>query len=300
MWQRWSGHSPTAPSDGDESSRFHRPIVEPGSSPACAILIHSQGSRIARISDVTSDPATSYRSSHLDKGEDYDRDLSRGFGQYMTVREHEILGRVVARLFPRGVPAYLDFACGTGRITRHMEGMAAQAWGIDVSPNMLRTAGSKCSRAQFILADATQDALDLPPLDLVTAFRFFPNADDPLRHAALDAIHRLLKPGGYLILNNHRNSSSLHRLLTDRDRRSVGIGQWQLKKILRQHGFQTVRSYGIGVWFLRYRFDRPSVLESRTVRLLEPLSRIRMLDLICPDSVIVARRSGRRKDVRRR
>ena len=69
-----------------------------------------------KIEHTGSEEDVDYRSSHLQKsGEDYDRELERGdFDTYMAVHEAELLESIVKRLYPRGVPRYLDFACGSG------------------------------------------------------------------------------------------------------------------------------------------------------------------------------------------
>jgi SAM-dependent methyltransferase len=236
---------------------------------------------------------TDYRRSHLKKGPDYDDDLSQGdFDTYMTARECELIERIVHRGFPGGVPRYLDFACGTGRITQVVEPVAVESYGIDVSEAMLDTARAKCLRTTFIRADLTTRPIPLPPFDLVTAFRFFGNAQDELRAAALDAIRGVLAPGGLLILNDHVNPRSLHRRLLrlrghapDR-----GLAPRDLSRLLAAHGFDVVRAYGIGLWMLRARWNVPSVMRSRIVHTIEPLSRIPPLVSLCPDIVIVARR----------
>jgi SAM-dependent methyltransferase len=157
---------------------------------------------------------------------------------------------------------------------------------------MLDVARPKCPRTTFIRADLTTRPVPLPPFDLVTAFRFFGNAQEELRAAALEAIRGVLAPGGLFILNDHVNPRSLHRRLLrlrghapDR-----GLAPGTLRRLLTAHGFDVVRAYGIGLWMLRARWNVPSVMSSRTVRALEPLSRIAPLVPLCPDIVIVARR----------
>jgi SAM-dependent methyltransferase len=234
-----------------------------------------------------------YRLSHLEKGADYDEELSRGdFDTYMSVRESELVARILKRRFPDGVPRYLDFACGTGRITQVIEPLADESYGVDVSQAMLDVARGKCPRTTFIRADLTAEALPLPPFDLVTAFRFFGNAQDELRAAALDAMRRVLAPGGLLIANDHVNPGSLHRrLLRLRgNRRDGGLPPRELLRLLAAHGFEADRWYGIGLGMLRSRWNAPGVARSRIVRALEPLSRVPALAPFCPDLVVVARR----------
>lgn len=244
-------------------------------------------------SATTPSAQNDYRNSHLAKGEDYDRDLSRGdFNTYMTDREKEILTRVVSRLFPGGVPRYLDFACGTGRITSMVAPLAKEVFGVDVSANMIEQARLKVPQGTFLVRDLTTESAGIPPVNLVTSFRFFGDAQDELRRGALRAIHDLLVPGGYLIINSHLNPQSLHNMLLRASHKPVhGDLRWsQLRRLLEAGGFRTVERHGIGLWLVRHKWNRPEVLQSTRARLLEPLSRIKPLTSFCPDAVIVAQR----------
>src|SRR6185436_6830497 len=104
-----------------------------------------------------------------------------------------------------------------------------------------------------------------PPVSLVTSFRFFGNAEQSLRAAVLGALKRRLAPGGYLIINNHRNPWSaldtLYRLAGGTSDLDLTYGK--LARLLHSNGFRIVRTYPIGVWLLRHRMIQTSILESR-------------------------------------
>ena len=209
---------------------------------------------------------TTTGSSHLEKGEGYDRNISSGgFDTYMADRKRENLSRVIPQLFPDRIPRFLDFACGTGRITQLMEQMAEQSFGVDVSESMVEQARRKCTRTTFIIRDLTRDESPVESVDLVSAFRFFGNAQDELRASALLAINRILVGGGYLILNNHRNPLSIRNLMLRPSGRMplVDLSYGKLKKLLKDAGFRIVRGYGIGFWVIAYRHERPEILTSR-------------------------------------
>lgn len=234
-----------------------------------------------------------YRYSHLQKGEDYDCSLSCDpFDAFMASQEQKILGAVVPRLFPRGIPRYLDFACGTGRITHFLESHAEESYAVDISEKMQEQARRKCSRTTFFLGDVTRENLGVPPANLVTAFRFFANAQDDLRRAVLAAMSKLMLPHGYLIINHHRNRWTLGNLLQTVRFRKVNedLSYFHLAQLLRDTGFQIRRTYGVAWWFISHHLNRPWVMNSRVVNLVEPPSRVRPLALICPDIVIVAQR----------
>lgn len=237
--------------------------------------------------------ATGYRASHLSKGADYDAAIAQGpFDRYMSDIERQVTLRLVDRLFPHGVPRYLDFACGTGRILSAVASRAHEACGVDVSETMLEQARTRCGHARLLLSDLTRDPADIGRFDLITAFRFFGNAEPPLRVAALRALSARLNPGGYLIVNNHRNRSSARNLLLSArgDEPWGDLSYLGLKKLLRAATLEPVRAYGVAFWFVRASLDRPEVFASRTVRLIEPVSQWPAVAPLCPDVIVVARK----------
>ena len=234
-----------------------------------------------------------YRTSHLKKGEDYDRDLAVGdLNTYMALREREILTRVMPSLFPGGIPRYLDFACGTGRVTQTIAPLARESFGVDVSETMLEQARRKCPGTTFFVRDVTRDGPPVTGVDLVSAFRFFGNAQNELRVAVLRAINAMVADGGYFVLNNHRNPGSL----TARLRRLRGTPETmdltypKIERLLADAGFRVEQVHGIALWVVRAKLEHPRVLFSRMARVMEPLSRLPLAYRVSPDMVIVARK----------
>lgn len=236
-----------------------------------------------------------YRQSHLAKGQDYDAYIARDpWSHYMARLEERLLTDLVARLFPEGLPSALDFACGTGRITRVLERLARRTWAVDVSETMVAEARRKCPRTTFVVQDLTTRDLPIEPVSLATAFRFFGNAEDALREAALAAIRRHLRPGGHLVINNHRNPGALQERLNrlTGGTATLDLDHAKLRRLLRRSGFEIEHARGIGLWLVHHRTLRATVLESRLARVLEPLSRLALAAPLCPDAVIVARKTG--------
>jgi SAM-dependent methyltransferase len=235
-----------------------------------------------------------YRHSHKDKGDNYDADIaSTPFDAYMDRWEWHYLSTLLPRIFPSKVPRYLDFACGTGRITHRIEPYAEEAYGIDVSESMLSVARQKCQKTRFECVDLTSAPLDLGVFDLVTAFRFFGNAQQELRVAALQAIARHVRPGGYLVTNNHRNPRDLLHLLhavTGRGRDTADLTPSLFRRMLRSVGFHVVEQHPIGSWLVRSRLMTAKVLESEWSGRLERLLSHQLLVPLAPDALLVARR----------
>jgi SAM-dependent methyltransferase len=108
----------------------------------------------------------------------------------------------------------LDFASGTGRITAFMENLADAVTGIEISQSMCDIALKKVRHARILCADILAPGSPIEgKYDLITAFRFFLNADPSLRLPALKSLAARLKDRqSVLVFNNHGNLWS-HKLL---------------------------------------------------------------------------------------
>lgn len=196
-----------------------------------------------------------YRLSHAnpEKGASYERDFRESqFLSFLWRREQAILDDVLRRRFPAGEPRCLDFACGTGRITEHLVRRGGRVTGIDVSASMLEQARARKLDVELIQADLTRDdVLAKREFDLITAFRFFPNAQDPLRLAVIKALASRLADGGVLVFNNHINASSTMCLLW----RALGkpvtsfrpMTYGESARLIEDGGLQLLECHAIGV-----------------------------------------------------
>lgn len=162
----------------------------------------------------------SYRESHKYEGkgaeyEEYYR--TDAWEKFLWSREQEVILIILQKYFADKEIDLLDFACGTGRIAALLEDRVKTSTGVDVSGSMLAIARNKLRRTEIIEADITaEDALKGRKFNLITAFRFFLNAEPQLRSAAITALAELLAEDGILVFNNHHSLGSpwirlLHR-----------------------------------------------------------------------------------------
>jgi ubiquinone/menaquinone biosynthesis C-methylase UbiE len=233
-----------------------------------------------------------YRLSHQARGSSYDGVLAAApFDSYMARLEKQYLQGCVKTLFKDARPRYLDFACGTGRITQTVAPLCAEAVGVDISDSMLEQARRKCAGVRFVHADLTRSEVDLGHFDLATAFRFFGNAQDELRETVLHALRERLRPQGVLILNSHRNPHALSSLLQSMTGESDGMDlhYFKLRSLLQRHGFHIEEARPIGVWMYRSRLLNQNHAPDRAARLERRFSSP-WLAPIAPDVVVVARR----------
>jgi ubiquinone/menaquinone biosynthesis C-methylase UbiE len=199
----------------------------------------------------------SYRESHKyeGKGAEYEAYYqNKAWQRFLWSREQEIILRILEKYFSGRDIHLLDFACGTGRITELLENRVKTSTGVDVSGSMLAIARKKLKRTEIIETDITaENVLKSRKFNLITAFRFFLNAESELRSAAIRAIAELLDEDGYLVLNNHHSTGSPWiKLLDARHRKKNPEGTFnvmsieQVKKLVEEAGLEIIEIYPVG------------------------------------------------------
>jgi predicted TPR repeat methyltransferase len=197
-----------------------------------------------------------YRRSHdsADKAERLDSAYRPGtFDAWIGRYERQLLQAIAAALATSAPVSLLDFACGTGRVVLDLAPAVADAVGVDISESMLEVARARGTDVDLICGDLTVDDELLPgPFRLITAFRFFLNAEPVLREEAMGALASRLSPDGLLVFNVHENSRSLRaaRLWLDRARRAEGpsvLRDREARALVDRAGLRVVNRYGIGL-----------------------------------------------------
>lgn len=211
--------------------------------------------------------ANSYADSHkkCGKGASYDEHYAVDpWRRFLWCREKLALADFIKDFFEDKDIYLLDFACGTGRIVGFLEDRVTEAVGVDVSQSMLDKAKQKLIRAELIKADIIKDnVLKGRKFNLITAFRFFLNAETELRKAALKALVPLLDEGGYLVFNNHRNRTSpLTRFKYNRCHRKRNFMSMQeMRDMVSEAGLEVVKIYPVGFMPL-YKIKLPHALNN--------------------------------------
>ena len=197
-----------------------------------------------------------YRNVHMssDRARYYENKIYEENSADETIwhMEREYLNEVVERLV-RSRDRYLDFACGVGRVIGFLADRFETTQGVDISESMLHSARKKNIDAEFIKGDITQNA-DIVggDYDLVTAFRFFLNAQDSLRHTVMKALWGKLAPHGVLVFNIHNSKPSLlwlQNCITDLflGRRKASMSRDQVGELVEQAGLKVLETKAAGV-----------------------------------------------------
>jgi SAM-dependent methyltransferase len=223
-----------------------------------------------------SERAEDYRQSHTraGMGKSYHKQfIDGGIRSVYWKLEKSFLKRVVLPQSAADWPlAVLDFACGTGRVAGFLHSLGCEVVGVDISQSMLQAAESFESGPTYLQIDLTRESLpgEISPrqdkFDVVTAFRFFPNAQPELRLEGIRALAPLVRQDGLLLISHHRNPKSIWRRL------SISFGgpkcdldNSELVKLIESHGFRLHTRRSIGFLPLRHKWKIPF----RVVWLLE-------------------------------
>ena len=155
----------------------------------------------------------------------------RGFRAFVTpLLRYATQGRPGLRL--------LDCGCGTGANVE-MLGRYGRAWGFDLSETGLRI-GREAGRTRLARASVAAAPFPGASFDLVTSFDVLYSLEDRDEQAAIAEMYRLLKPGGFAIVNVAAMQALRgdHSVLSHEIRRYVRA---ELGAKLRAAGFEIVR-----------------------------------------------------------
>ena len=111
-----------------------------------------------------------------------------------------------ARAVPlESVSALLDFGCGCGRVARHWAGLSGcQVHGCDRDAGAVRWCRAHLPFGRFV-RNRLQPPLpyDRAQFGLVYALSVFTHLPDALQRRWMEELHRVLAPGGHLLLTTH-------------------------------------------------------------------------------------------------
>lgn len=201
----------------------------------------------------------SYSESHKKPGKGLSYEASFETQKYRKMiwqLEKFYLKKILEENFNNEKIIHLDFACGTGRILKFLEDKTEISIGIDISNEMIKVAKNNV-KSEIIEGDITKEnLLKDKKFNLVTAFRFFPNAEENLRVGMLDNIVPHITNNGYLVFNNHRNKDSFLekciRLIFRKKYR--GMNMKEVKLMVKKYDLELLRVYSMG--FFRDCFKR--------------------------------------------
>lgn len=132
---------------------------------------------------------------------DYATRVLRPVEVLLLIRHREQLGGRV-----------LELGCGAGRITGYLVALGREVTGLDVSPQMIAECRRRYPAGRFVegdIEDLSQFA-DGSLAVVLAGFNVLDIFSDARRRQTLREIHRVLAPGGLLIMSSHNRAYLPH------------------------------------------------------------------------------------------
>ena len=134
-----------------------------------------------------------------------------------------------------------DIGCGPGYVTRHLHGLGLDAFGIDLSPEMIAIAKRDYPDLRFEVGTMTHLDLANDSLTGVLAFWSVIHVPDHSVPEVFGQFRRVLRPGGLLLVGFHVGDEARHTS-EGYSGRSINVDSYrrrpdQVARWLRQAGF---------------------------------------------------------------
>jgi ubiquinone/menaquinone biosynthesis C-methylase UbiE len=169
----------------------------------------------------------------------------------------ELRDAILRRAGPRPADRVVDVGAGTGLLTLAFAKRVERVWAFDISPAMVEYLRAKAASAGFENVDAVvASALSLPLVDaaaeLVVSNYCFHHLSDRDKRRALSEVHRVLVPGGRVVIGD----MMFRPALTDaRDRRVVAQ---KVRSLIGKGPTGVARLAKNGLRFVIVRWERPA------------------------------------------
>lgn len=133
-----------------------------------------------------------------------------------------------------------DLGCGPGYVTAHLGGLGLNAFGVDLSPTMIELAREAYPDLRFEVGSMT--ALDIGDEALGGVLAWYSTIHTPPEElpAVLTEFHRVLAPGGHLLLAFFQADDDAEVLAQPFDHKVTTGYRWSLDgaaELLRKAGF---------------------------------------------------------------
>lgn len=103
-----------------------------------------------------------------------------------------------------------DVGCGPGYVTRHLHDAGVEAFGVDLSPEMVEIARRDHPDLRFVVGTMTDLDLETESLAGVVAFWSTIHVPDQAMPGVVDEFRRTLRPGGHVLIGFHVGDGMQH------------------------------------------------------------------------------------------
>lgn len=155
-----------------------------------------------------------------------------------------------------GATCALDMGCGTGRQAQALlEAGVAEVWGLDACPYLLNVATGAFGDVNFVHALAEDSGLDDGQFDAVACCFLFHELPTDIGDRVLDEVHRVLRPGGRVVITEPSPAQLQKRL-----RRLLRVGPkaaWfgALARIVYEPYVRIWHSRDVPAWLASHGFE---------------------------------------------
>lgn len=178
----------------------------------------------------------------------------KSYDSFLWSIQYPFLRKLVSEFVKNKTTAqlkHLDFACGTGRIIGDISDIFSNSVGIDVSSSMIKIARGKYPDCEFRVGDILKDPeIAEYDYDVITAFRFFLNAEPDLRKSIIkDLSSRLKNSNSLLIFNIHGFQKSIRTFAKFFHKEDVIFNEMSYREVmdLINHGdLEVIQVLGFG------------------------------------------------------
>ena len=103
-----------------------------------------------------------------------------------------------------------DLGCGPGHVTAHLSALGVNVIGVDISSGMIGEAKCRYPTSNFMVGNMCR--LDMEPHSLAGALAFYSIIHFPrdVVNDVFTEMHRVIQPGGYLLISFHRGKGTVH------------------------------------------------------------------------------------------
>jgi SAM-dependent methyltransferase len=144
--------------------------------------------------------------------------------------DREVLRRFAAAVAGKGLVA--DIGCGPGHVARFLADHGVEMCGIDLSPAMVAAARRLNPAIEFAVGNMLALGLDEHTLAGITAFYSLIHIRRDMVPTAMREYHRVLRPGGWLLLAAHGGEGELHRDSWSDQPVNISITLFQLDELV--------------------------------------------------------------------
>ena len=176
----------------------------------------------------------------------YGAQLERSLGGLASIdlavrSKLDLLAAILAETGVESPSRLLDFGCGTGLLSAHLDRFGAQIIGLDMSLDSLRR--SAAPDTDRVAYDGSRIPLRRDSVDTIVASCVFHHIVPADRQGVLTELRRILAPDGLLIIIEHNLWNPVTRWVVNRcefDADAVLLDRRETARLLETAGFERV------------------------------------------------------------